>query len=187
MEGRILDEEEQAAFCTVEPIPEGEVDGAGDVLLCRDVLHGDELLETADDVVVGEDAALVLALVAVGDEPALVECYHHVGATPVHLGLQRPREGHLQCAGGGLLERRLHRGAPCNLVISSHRLQVKTPHREALAAVRACSSCSHFWRRSITVIVDILAPFSREVAEEWSDVLMAALLFELTMHINMWW
>lgn len=115
MEGGILNEEEEAACCSVEAIPEGELERSREDLLWRDALDGDELLETSDYVVIGENAALVLAIVAFGDEAALVECYHHVG-TSDPFAPQRPCEGHLQCVGRWLLERRLQ--CSCNLLMS---------------------------------------------------------------------
>lgn len=107
VERGILDEEDEAALGRVEAVPEGELDGAGEVLLGGGVLDGEELHHAADDVVVGEDLPLVLSLGAVRHQPVLVQRHHHVRTAPVHLVPQRPREEHLEGVRRRLRERRL--------------------------------------------------------------------------------
>lgn len=104
LEGAILNEENKATFSTIKALPQSELDRAGEVLLRGDVLDRNELFKLPDNIVIGENTALVLTLVTVGDQTALVECYHDVGATSVHCRPQCPSESHLQCLRSWLLE-----------------------------------------------------------------------------------
>lgn len=81
----ILNENHDTTLGSIESLPEIELDGTADALLGCNVLHSGHLLQAADNVIVGQHAALVLAAAAVGDQAAFIESHHYVDSAAVYL------------------------------------------------------------------------------------------------------
>ncbi|KAM1040735.1 hypothetical protein TB1_029345 [Malus domestica] len=83
--GKVLNKEGHATFGWIVTVPQGEVYGSRNGLLCSNVFDSAELFNLSDDGVIGQDTSLVLSLGAVGNQPVLVQRHHHIGTVFVHL------------------------------------------------------------------------------------------------------
>lgn len=80
-----FDKDGKSTFGSIEAFPERKIEGPRESFPSRYVFDGAELLEAPDDVVVGEDAALVDAAGAVSDQSGIVQSNHHIYAFVIHL------------------------------------------------------------------------------------------------------
>jgi len=76
--GVVLNKDSNATLAAIEAFPKSKVDSARDNLLAREVLDKAELLEPPNNIVVGEDSALVLSRGAICHQPILVQRHHHI-------------------------------------------------------------------------------------------------------------
>lgn len=72
-------------FGSIEAFPKRKTEGPRESFPGGYVFDGAELVEASDDVVIGEDAALVDAPGAVGDHAGLVESNHDIHTFMIHL------------------------------------------------------------------------------------------------------